>query len=109
MRINVPEAIKKKKESVPPKGWHNAKISRVETSEEEGKDSVVVWSFRAENRAWTYRQSVSDGEMASMLSELGFAGQEIETDDLNGTKARIKMRTYGDRSLAKVVAVKAIQ
>lgn len=104
MNIQVPEVAKKKKHTIPPNGWHNAKLSRIENDEGTLR---IHWRFTAEGRRWLHKQKVDEAALGNILAEIGYAGRTVDIDDISGVEARIFMRTFGNRSSCSIEKVTA--
>lgn len=101
MRVTVPRQHRPKV-PVPPAGKFVGTIQGVNT---DPWDAVLVdWSFEAQGQEWTLRQEMPTEDFGEMLLDLGFS-DEVETDDLIGTKAGLDVHTRGGRKSAYVAAV----
>ena len=65
----------------------------------------LEWSFNADGRKWKLQQEVIPADFADILVDLGFAGQTVDMADVIGSRARIKVVTFGGRSHAGVKEV----
>ena len=96
-----------KKTPVPPAGHYTGTVIRIVPAEQEGR-YVIAWRFRVpheKGRQYTLTQTATKDELSDTLHDLGYAGHEIELEDVFGSRARIEVRTYGGRKVARVTDV----
>ena len=96
---------------VPPAGLYVGTIARLVELEADPGYYDVAWRFRvaAQNgRQYTLPQTVDQAGLSDILHDLGMAGQEVELTELVGSRAQIKVTTFGGKKSARVTDVSPI-
>lgn len=112
MNVTVPATPKKFQFAAPPQGWHTATIEAVgipaDAKRQEDFRDQITWKLTAERRTFrVFRHREAMTRLGDVLAKLGYTGT-VNTDDLIGTKAEIKLRTRGNRKVADIVDVRPL-
>ena len=96
-------------EGLKARGTYTGMVLRIEPPVEEADPYVIDWTFQdSDGKTWNVDQDCDEEELGAVLAALGFAGQSIEPGEAVGSKAALRVGTFGGRTSARVLSVSAL-